>query len=131
MEQQTAPALNLARQYVHRGQDGMTLALDVTATLFSEILANAALRSGTLVGIIHLEEGLSHWECHPAGDEILYLLSGAIDMTIDGEDGTETLALTPDQAVVIPRNSWHQAMIHEPSRVLFVTPIADSKVGRT
>ena len=63
------------------------------------------------------------WEKHPAGDEMVVLLSGRAEMRLreDGEDSVVTLS-EPGTYVVVPRGVWHTAMIAEPTRMLFITP---------
>ena len=62
------------------------------------------------------------WERHPAGEEIVVLVSGRVDLIqeIDGEE--RVVALTPGTAVINPRNVWHTANVHEPGDALFITP---------
>jgi len=62
------------------------------------------------------------WEKHPAGDEMVVLLSGRAEMRLrrDGEESAVTLS-EPGAYVVVPRGAWHTAMIAEPTRMLFVT----------
>jgi mannose-6-phosphate isomerase-like protein (cupin superfamily) len=62
------------------------------------------------------------WERHPAGEEVVILVSGRADLfqEIDGE--TQQVTLTPGMAVINPRNVWHTADVHEPSQLLFITP---------
>ena len=62
------------------------------------------------------------WERHPAGEEVVVLLSGRVDIIqeIDGEH--RTVELRPGQAMVNPRNVWHTADVHEPGEGLFITP---------
>lgn len=43
------------------------------------------LESGTLIGVLKIDPGSSHWEVHPDGDELLYLLSGTMDVVIESE----------------------------------------------
>jgi mannose-6-phosphate isomerase-like protein (cupin superfamily) len=77
---------------------------------------------GRLVGLFHQTESWSSWERHPAGEEIVLLLSGRADLLqqIDGEE--RRIALRPGQAVVNPTGVWHTADVHEPGDVLTITP---------
>lgn len=62
------------------------------------------------------------WERHPAGEELVVLMSGRVDLLqeIDGE--VRVVELTPGTAVVNPRGVWHTADVHEPGQALFITP---------
>jgi mannose-6-phosphate isomerase-like protein (cupin superfamily) len=77
---------------------------------------------GRLVGMFHQTESWSSWERHPAGEEVVLLLSGRADLLqqIDGRE--RRVPLHPGQAVVNPTGVWHTADVHEPGDILTVTP---------
>jgi mannose-6-phosphate isomerase-like protein (cupin superfamily) len=61
-------------------------------------------------------------EMHPDGDEILFLISGRIDVVLE-EDGAEVaVEMTPGQTVVVPKGVWHRVLPREPSQLLHITP---------
>jgi mannose-6-phosphate isomerase-like protein (cupin superfamily) len=68
------------------------------------------------------DESWTTWERHPAGEEVVLLVSGRADLfqEIDGE--VHQVELTPGMAAINPRNVWHTADVHEPSQALFITP---------
>ena len=65
---------------------------------------------------------------HPDGDELLYLVSGRVDVILeDGGDETtvgvpRVETLQPGEAVLVPRGVWHRVDVREPSRLVHVTP---------
>jgi quercetin dioxygenase-like cupin family protein len=59
---------------------------------------------------------------HPDGDELLYLISGAVSVVLELPDATQTLKLVPGQAVIVPKGVWHRVLINEPSRLVHLTP---------
>jgi mannose-6-phosphate isomerase-like protein (cupin superfamily) len=61
-------------------------------------------------------------EMHPDGDELLYLVEGAVDLVLDEEAGELCRSLQPGQAFVVPRGVWHRVIIKEPCRLLYFTP---------
>jgi mannose-6-phosphate isomerase-like protein (cupin superfamily) len=61
-------------------------------------------------------------EVHPDGDEILYLISGGVDVILEEADGDRTVSVKPGQAVVVPQGVWHRVELREPSHLLFITP---------
>jgi mannose-6-phosphate isomerase-like protein (cupin superfamily) len=77
---------------------------------------------GRLVSYFHQDASWDTWERHPAGDELVVLVSGRADLfqEIDGE--VRKVELTPGMAVVNPPGVWHTADIHEPGDALFITP---------
>ena len=62
------------------------------------------------------------WEMHPAGDEIVCLLSGAVTFVLEREGREEEIVLDgPARYVVVPRGTWHTARARGPARMLFIT----------
>jgi len=66
-------------------------------------------------------------EMHPDGDEILYLVSGAIEEVFDDGNeekiGAETsVVLRGGDAIVVPRGVWHQVNVIEPAYFVHLTP---------
>lgn len=77
---------------------------------------------GRLVTITPQTETWSTWERHPAGDELVVLLSGRVDV-VQELDGLEvTTTLVPGTAMINPRGVWHRGVVHEPGTGLFITP---------
>jgi len=62
------------------------------------------------------------WECHPDGDELVYLLSGDVDFELDDGEGIGSVPLRRGEAAVVPTGVWHRAVIREAGRMLFITP---------
>lgn len=62
------------------------------------------------------------WEMHPAGDEIVCLLSGAVTFLFDEPSGERTLELdTTGDYAIVPRGTWHTAKVRAPALMLFIT----------
>jgi oxalate decarboxylase/phosphoglucose isomerase-like protein (cupin superfamily) len=65
---------------------------------------------------------IGHWEMHPRGDEILYMLDGAIDVVLEQADGTtQTVALDAGAACLVPRATWHRLLSRAPGHLLALT----------
>lgn len=98
--------------------------IDVSPTLYSDLDARFdGFRSCVLVSTHEFKEDWPSWERHPAGDEIVVLLSGAARMVLGTDSSQEVVELATSGAyVVVPRNTWHTARIWQPTRMLFVTP---------
>jgi quercetin dioxygenase-like cupin family protein len=84
---------------------------------------------GYSIGVIpNLEGPAPHrGEVHPDGDELLYLVSGAIEVALDDGDqetvGAETtVVLRGGDAFIVPRGVWHNVRVVEPAYFLHVTP---------
>jgi len=77
----------------------------------------------TLLSCHEFSEPWSSWERHPAGDEIVLLLSGRTDFRLETPAGEETLHLEePGAYAVIPAGLWHTAIPQGVAKVLFITP---------
>lgn len=68
----------------------------------------------------------SHWEMHPEGDEVVYLLSGSVDMVLEMPNGAGAVSrrvveLRGRGAVVIPKGVWHTALVLEPGEFMSIT----------
>jgi homogentisate 1,2-dioxygenase len=66
-------------------------------------------------------------ELHPDGDELLYLVSGRIEVVLDDGDldhvGSETRhEVGAGEAFVVPRGVWHRLEVLEPAHLVHVTP---------
>lgn len=67
-------------------------------------------------------------EMHPDGDELLYLVSGRIDVIIEDGGDEETVgaerveSLRPGQAILVPKGVWHRVDVRVPSRLVHITP---------
>lgn len=61
-------------------------------------------------------------EMHPDGDEVLFLISGKIDVVLEQNDGETVVPVAPGQALVVPCGIWHRVLLREPSRLLYITP---------
>jgi len=77
---------------------------------------------GRLICVMPQEETWDSWERHPAGDEVVLLLSGRVDLVQDLDGAEHVVELQAGQAVINPAGVWHTARVHEPGVALFVTP---------
>jgi mannose-6-phosphate isomerase-like protein (cupin superfamily) len=47
------------------------------------------------------------WERHPAGDELLQVFEGELDMTVLTPEGPVESTLRPGAVVIVPKGLWH------------------------
>lgn len=62
------------------------------------------------------------WEMHPAGDELLYLVTGALQVIVEERGGERRFLLRGGQACLVPRRTWHRLVVRRPSDLLFISP---------
>jgi hypothetical protein len=95
--------------------DGPTAALlEVTPDFWEKLDARRDLHAGRLVSAYRFTEDWTSWERHPAGDELVFQLSGAMDLVIEAPRGER-------RGLVGPGGAWHTARVLAPSEALFVT----------
>jgi mannose-6-phosphate isomerase-like protein (cupin superfamily) len=61
-------------------------------------------------------------EMHPDGDELLYVVSGAVTVTLELAGGDTRVDLGAGDAIVVPQGVWHQVTTREPGRLIHITP---------
>lgn len=61
-------------------------------------------------------------EVHPDGDELLYLVSGAMCVRLELPDGDRVVDVRAGQALVVPQGVWHRITIREEGQLIHVTP---------
>jgi mannose-6-phosphate isomerase-like protein (cupin superfamily) len=77
---------------------------------------------GRLVMIGPSAESWDFWERHPAGDEVVVVLSGQMTLIQDLDGTDRRIDLGPGMAAINPRGVWHTSDVHQPGETLFVTP---------
>ena len=61
-------------------------------------------------------------EMHPDGDELLFLVSGAVTLRLELPDGDRVVELGAGDAIVVPQGVWHMVTLREPGRIVHITP---------
>ena len=117
----SAPAFDLNDSYVHLADGPSATPLEVGPDFWEKLGARSDLGEGRLVCAFRFSEDWTSWEVHPAGDEIVILLSGAIDLVLDEPGGERIVPLRGRGAFIVPQGVWHTARVHEPSEALHIT----------
>jgi oxalate decarboxylase/phosphoglucose isomerase-like protein (cupin superfamily) len=114
---------DLINTYVHLKDGADAVPVAVGDDFWATIGTRTELHSGRLVTLFHIQstDEWVHWEMHPAGDEIVCLLSGAIDLILQEGKRERSLELRSRAAGIIPRGVWHRAIVHTPSDIMFIT----------
>lgn len=77
---------------------------------------------GRMLIVIDEEGHGDHWECHPAGDEVIVCIDGAVTVTRDHGGTTDQVVLGPGRATINPAGVWHAVDAHGTARILTITP---------
>jgi mannose-6-phosphate isomerase-like protein (cupin superfamily) len=99
--------------------------LPVDGTFWERLVGGALgdFHDELLISSLSFEADWPTWEIHPAGDELVCLLEGAVTLVLEVRGGERRVELTePGSFVVVPRGTWHTAKVRRPSRMLFLTP---------
>lgn len=115
---------NAVETYVHLGPNGSAVPLQVTSTFWEDLTSGtfSSLGPGRLVSTYDFKEDWSGWEKHPAGEELVILLTGAMDFVLSVDGREESVSLTsPGQYLIVPRDVWHTANVSQGALALFVT----------
>jgi mannose-6-phosphate isomerase-like protein (cupin superfamily) len=115
---------DLAKTYVVMGPDLRATSIDVGPTIWQDLaLRFDKFKGHLLVAKFDFETDWPSWEIHPAGDELVVLLSGRADLVFDRAGSHQTASLAqPGSFVIVPKGTWHTARISVPTSMLFVTP---------
>ena len=107
--------------FVHLPDGPAATLLPVTADFWQALEARTDLASGRLISAYRFTEDWTSWERHPAGDELVFQLSGAMDFVVEDGPVERTVSLRGRAGLVVPRGAWHTACVLEPSEAIFVT----------
>ena len=61
-------------------------------------------------------------EMHPDGDEVLYMVSGAVTVRLELPAGDRNVFLGAGDALVVPQGVWHKITMQQPGRLIHITP---------
>lgn len=116
--------------YVHFQDGARAEQMPASAQFWQELAGGAfpQLEQGRLMSAFSFSAPWTSWERHPAGEELVMLLSGMVTVVLE-EDGAEReFALDqPGAYVLVPRNTWHTARTTVPTTMLFLTPGAGTE----
>lgn len=95
--------------------------------------ADAAVRRLAAFGVCTLGvmryAGLTPWERHPDGDELLHVLDGEVDVTVLADRGPTDVTLRAGSVFVCPRGLWHRQRPRPSVTMLFGTPSDTTQVS--
>jgi len=115
---------NLFDTYVVNGPDLRCSSIDVGPAIYEELDRRfEGFKGRRLVAAHHFDRDWPSWEIHPAGDEVVVLLSGAATFVLGEGAQQRTVKLTqPAEFVIVPMGTWHTARVEEAATMLFITP---------
>lgn len=124
-------AEEILRTFLHVREGGRIDALPVSESFWQELAGGAypQLEQGRLISAFSFSEPWPVWERHPAGEELVMLLSGEVTLVLDepaNELRTVAMSRVGDY-VLVPAGVWHTAKTNIPTTLLFLTPGAGTE----
>lgn len=116
--------MNLKNTFAVLKPDLAIETIAVTPAVHQELDTNYdGFKSHVLISAYTFNCDWGMWEKHPAGDETVVLISGTATMVLKKDSGEEIVKLTePGSFLIVPKNTWHTALISEAAEMLFITP---------
>jgi PhnB protein len=106
--------------------------LTITADTTGEE-ADAAVRQVAKIGNLTLGvmsySGLTPWERHPDGDELLLALDGEVDVTVLTDEGPVRRRLRAGEVFVCPHGLWHRQLADKSVSMLYGTPTETTEIS--
>lgn len=117
-----ANALDLSRTFVHLANSGDARPVPLTPSFWRDSPGSALY--DRLVGTFDFGSSRdlhsSLQEMHPEADELLFVVSGAIDVLLEEAGSERAIPLAAGQAAIVPRGVWHRLVMRKPGKLLFV-----------
>jgi mannose-6-phosphate isomerase-like protein (cupin superfamily) len=130
MEAVLNSSINILSTYLHFRDDGRADPIPVGDSFWGEMAAGKYphLNQGRLLSAFTFSEPWSTWERHPAGEELVMLLSGSATVLLEESSQERTVQLSvPGSFVLVPQNVWHTAKTSVLTTMLFLTPGAGTE----
>jgi quercetin dioxygenase-like cupin family protein len=124
---------DLSKTHVHLGLQGKAVPIpnfEWSPEFLEHYASEFALdgKEGRLVMIGSSTTSWNFWERHPAGAELVVVISGRMTLlqefrkTARGDEVRVEITLGPGEAAINPPGIWHTSDVIEPGQVLFITP---------
>ncbi|WP_439674053.1 cupin domain-containing protein [Embleya sp. MST-111070] len=104
--------------------EGFAWSPEVLQAYGAAVAADGA--EGRMVMIFDGDGPGDHWERHPAGDELVVCLSGAVTVHRDTDGVRERVQLRPGEATINPAGAWHVVDMAGPTSILTITAGLDT-----
>lgn len=114
--------LDLSSTFVHLSNGGDTELIRLTPSFWRG--SSSGKQYDRLVGTFEFTSSKdlhsTMQEMHPEADELLYVVSGAIDVVLEEGDAERAVALDAGQGAIVPRGVWHRLVMRKQGKLLFI-----------
>jgi mannose-6-phosphate isomerase-like protein (cupin superfamily) len=141
-----AQPVDLSTTFVHLSNGGEAELIELTPAFWRG--ASGGKRYDRVIGIFAFRSSKdlhsTMQEVHRESDELLYVISGAIDAVLEDGGAERTVALAAGQATIVPRGMWHRLVMRKPGKLLFINtrtgtqsrtsrnkPLPETRAGRS
>jgi len=107
--------------FVDLAPDGWAKTLPVDADFWLALMEGRLVLAGRLLSAFALERDIDHWECHPAGEEILMMVSGEVEVLLEMDGGVGRVPLAAGRMLIVPSGIWHSFDVIRPGMLLAIT----------
>ena len=114
-----ASAFDLETTYLSLNGSGVVT--DLPGEHFMARMAACPPDMAYLVGVYPTTVDWDHWEMHPKGHEVLVMLDGRLELTLDDNGALSTVMFGPGATLVVQPGVWHRARVLQPGRMLGLT----------
>jgi mannose-6-phosphate isomerase-like protein (cupin superfamily) len=115
---------NITNTFIALDDSNGARPLPVTADFWPKLISGQLGPLSRMISCLSHDSDWTSWERHPAGEEMVCLIEGEVELHLELEDGSrDTVVLAqPGDYVLVPKNAWHTAKVRKPGRMFFVTP---------
>lgn len=125
------PPLNPVENYILLETDGTATPLPGGEPFWKQLMSGEPTDAGIqrlmnaehgrLLSAFQMDADWTVWEMHPAGDEILFLISGAFTLIVEEDGEARPVELTAGKIAIVPKGIWHTARVSQPCQLLALT----------
>lgn len=97
---------------------------EFTGMEWYEAYAERAAADGNearLVQMFHFDADWTHWERHPAGEEVVICTAGEMTLIQELPSGAQKIVLRTGEYAINPRGCWHTADVAISASAIFIT----------
>ena len=114
-------AFDLTATYIHLTDGSAATPMAGGMEFWRNIQQRTELAEGRLIINSNQTTDWPHWEMHPAGDEVLFLVSGELELILELDGGERRIPLKAGEAFIVPRGIWHRALVRKPGQLVGIT----------
>ncbi len=121
MAVQKGTSFNLTDTFVQLSDGPSAVVIPGGSEFWSQLRQRPDWQESRVVMIGHQTADWKNWEMHPAGDEVLYLLSGEMDLILGEAGGERSVRVRAGDGYIVPRGTWHTARVFAGGDLLSIT----------